>query len=135
MKYQLVILELVHNCDGNDKTNQFFSIIQCHNEIGSVPNCDGNGNGKMGIRTTGGGVHTVIVTENKEDLFNLLLLSQCERAFICMKHWVQPSTFSACCKNDRVTCKQSSGRILPQCSCLPGLLIVLIPPRETPVPD
>ena len=90
---------------------------------------------KMGIMATGGGVHTVIVTENKKDLFNLPLLSQCERAFICMKHWVQPSSFSACCKNDRVTCKQSSGRILPQCSCLPGLLIVLIPPRETPVPD
>ena len=38
-------------------------------------------------------------------------------------------------QNDRVTCKQSLGRILPQHSCLPSLLIVLIPPSKTPVPE
>ena len=35
--------------------------------MGSAPNCDGNGNGKMGIMETGGGVHTVMATENKKD--------------------------------------------------------------------
>ena len=36
--------------------------------MGSAPNCDCNGNRKMGIIATGGGVHTVMVTENKKIL-------------------------------------------------------------------
>ena len=31
--------------------------------MGSVPNCDGNGNGKLDIVTTGGGVHAVVTIE------------------------------------------------------------------------
>ena len=53
------------HCDGNDTTNQFLSVIQCHHGMRSAPNCDSNSN-KIGIMATGDGVHTMTATENKK---------------------------------------------------------------------
>ena len=56
------------HCDGNDKINQFLSVIQCHHGLGSAPNCDSNNNNnKIGIMATGDGVHTMTATENKKE--------------------------------------------------------------------
>ena len=40
--------------------------------MGSAPNCNGNGNGKMGIIAADCGVHTVTAKENKIDWCCLL---------------------------------------------------------------
>ena len=61
-------------------TKAFFVSLPLPSRMGSISIHDSNGNGKMGIMATGGGVHTVMATENKTD-FNLPLPSLCERAF------------------------------------------------------
>ena len=38
--------------------------------MGSVPNCDGNNNGKMGIIVTGEGVHIVAAMSQKKIFLN-----------------------------------------------------------------
>ena len=50
------------HCGRNDKINQIFPSFG--DVVGSAPNCDGNGDGKMGIMATGG-VHTVTAGRNE----------------------------------------------------------------------
>ena len=68
--------------------SEFFSVIQCHHEMGSASNCRApNGNRNIGIMATGDDVHTVMATENENDVFTLP--TQCKRTFFTtLNQWL-----------------------------------------------
>ena len=65
------------HCGGNDRISSFW----CCREMGSVPNCDSNGNGKMDLMPTNEDVHIAATMVSKNVCKKVTLPSQCERAF------------------------------------------------------